>query len=297
MLLVEAMRLSTRSGLVALAILGAASSVGTAAPKLTVSVNTTQVGGQYAPANVVAVWIEGPSPAANNPGPFVKTIGRWAGQRAVHLVAWRAKAGINDADAVSGATRADHSQRLTIEWDLKDKLGNLVPDGLYTVRMETADQSSSTTTENWQGTFTFTKGLARDMKTIADDLHYMNVAIDFDPTFGECNNGVVDPGETCDPPGSCPATCEDITGDACRPNVISGSSATCTSVCAVQTITACVTGDGCCAEGCTPQQDDDCFSDEVVDGGCAAGTGESNGALVGFALLGALGIGTLRRRS
>ena len=299
------MRRPIRSGLVALSILGGISSVGTAEPKLTVSARTVGIGGQYSPQNVVAVWIQGPA-VNNNPGPFVKTIQRWAGQRAIHLVAWRAAAGPNDTDAVSGATRLDHNTPLSIEWDLKDKLGALVPDGIYTIRFETADQSSSTTTENAQGVFTFTKGLTRDMKTIAiypentpqgQQPLYREISIDFDPTFGECNNNVVDPGETCDPPGSCPTECPDVSGDACQPNVVVGSSALCTAACAIQPITACISGDGCCAEGCLPNNDDDCFSNEVVDGGCAAGSGSSSGVLLGFFMVGALGLVTLRRRA
>ena len=256
---------------------------------------TTPIGAEWAPSNIVAAWVQGPSPGPGNPGPFVKTIGRWAGLRVIHLVAWRNAAGPNDADAVSGATRIDHLTPLTVEWDVKDKDGNLVPDGIYTVRLETADGNSTASGQNWQGTFTFTKGPARDTRTITDDPNYPTVTIDYDPTANECNNGVVDPGETCDPPGSCVTECE-VSADACMPNVLVGSSATCTAACNIVPITTCVSGDGCCADGCTPAQDDDCFNEEIVDGGCAAGAGDGPTALVAFALLGAATLMTGRRR-
>lgn len=288
------MRPLVRSCLIALVILGGFSSVGTAEPKLTVSFNTTPVGALYAPKNVVAVWIEGPT-VVNDPGPFVKTIGRWASIRFDHLVAWTNMAGLNDIDAVSGATRLDHAERLTIEWDLKDKLGVLVPDGIYTIRMETADANSTTQAQNWQGSFTFTKGLTPEVQTIIDDPHYLNVSIDFNPTAGECNNGFVDPGETCDPPGSCLTTCAD-SGDVCAPNVLSGSALTCNVACAIAPITTCINGDGCCAEGCTTAEDDDCFSNETVGGGCETGSGNGPGALFAFALVGAVALCSRRRR-
>ena len=39
-----------------------------------------------------------------------------------------------------------------------------------------------------------------------------------------CGNGVLDPGETCDPPGSC-ASCDD--GNACTTDITTGAAATC----------------------------------------------------------------------
>ncbi|MDB4961092.1 MAG: hypothetical protein JWP01_1091 [Myxococcales bacterium] len=281
-------------------ILGGLSSVATAAPKLTVSVKSTQLGAMFAPKNVIAIWIEGPA-AGINPGPFVKTIGRWAETRKVDLVAWRNKAGINDIDAVSGATRLDHAMTLTAEWDLKDKLGVLVPDGVYTVRMEMADGNSTTTGQNNQGTFTFTKGLVADTKTIPADPvapalpKWLDITIDFNPIAGECNNAVLDPGETCDPPGSCPTTC--AAPDSCATATLTGSAATCNAACVIATITSCTNGDGCCAEGCTAADDDDCFMPSSdINSGCAAGTGDGNGPLVAFALFGAAVMFSRRRR-
>lgn len=293
------MRPALRSALVTAAILGAWSSVVTASPKLTVSFRTAAVGGGYTPKNIVAIWIEGPT-VGQTPGPFVKTIGRWANIERDHLIAWQAKAGLNDADAVTGATRADHQMKLSVDWDLKNKQGTLVPDGTYTIRIETSDSNATSSAQNNQGTFTFVKGLQPQVQTNLTGgsvVPYTEVTIDFNPTAGECNNNIVDPGETCDPPGSCPVSCDQSMTTACAPAILVGNAATCTASCAITAITACVSGDECCPEGCTLAEDSDCGGDDnQVSGGCAAGEG-NGGALAGFALFGAAVLIGARRRT
>jgi uncharacterized protein YkwD len=74
-----------------------------------------------------------------------------------------------------------------------------------------------------------------------------------------CGNGVIDAGETCDPPSSCPATCDD--GNSCTQDTMSGSAASCNVACAHTAITACTGGDGCCPSSCTPATDVDCSVD------------------------------------
>lgn len=147
-----------------------------AAPSGSLSVTfvTTENGGNYAPRNIVAAWIEGPG------GTFVKTVGRWANTRKSHLVAWTTAAGAGDADAVSGATRANHAGNLTVVWDLKDRAGTVVPDGAYTIRLELADRNASTPAQNHQGTFTFTKGPAPSSQT-TEGGGFLSVVIDYAP--------------------------------------------------------------------------------------------------------------------
>lgn len=72
-----------------------------------------------------------------------------------------------------------------------------------------------------------------------------------------CGDGVVTAPETCDPPGSCPTSCDD--GLGCTIDTLVGSAATCDVACERETITACASGDGCCAVGCTMVDDDDCL--------------------------------------
>ncbi|PKN47252.1 MAG: hypothetical protein CVU59_03540 [Deltaproteobacteria bacterium HGW-Deltaproteobacteria-17] len=73
-----------------------------------------------------------------------------------------------------------------------------------------------------------------------------------------CGNNVVEPGETCDPPASCPslASCND--GDPCTTDVLTGNAASCTAACGTIPVTTCLDGDGCCPEGCNMLTDDGC---------------------------------------
>ena len=131
-------------------------------------------GGTYTPRNIDAIWVEGPAG-------FVKTIGRWAAERKIHLVAWNTAAGAGDADAVSGATRMDYNSALQVAWDLKDRQGQVVPDGMYTIRMESADDNSTSPAQNNQGTFTFMKSATAQSQTALANGGFTNVSITFTP--------------------------------------------------------------------------------------------------------------------
>ena len=145
------------------------------AATLTITATSTTGGGQYAPRNVVALWIEGPG------GVFVKTVDRWAGVRKQHLVAWTTAAGGADADAVSGATRANHATPLTLTWNMMNRQNQLIPDGTYTVRMESTELNANTAGQNHQGTFTFVKGPAPQQQTGLSNGGFTNVTLKFVP--------------------------------------------------------------------------------------------------------------------
>jgi hypothetical protein len=253
---------------------------------------TTPTGGQFAPRNVVAVWI------TDGNGVFVKTIGRWADTRKSDLVAWNQASG-GDADAVSGATRLDHSIQLAAQWDLKSRAGAVMPDGTYTIHIELSDSQTSSTAPNHEATYTFVKGPSPQVQTPADANGFTGVKITY-ATMAGCNNGIVDPGEKCDPIESCPTACPD-TGDACKPQILLGDAATCSSSCLAETITACTNGDGCCPMGCDATTDTDCGASgsnggnngNSVSGGCA-----TDGAAGGFAstLVALLAFGLRRAR-
>lgn len=86
-----------------------------------------------------------------------------------------------------------------------------------------------------------------------------------------CGDGVVNAVETCDVAiesgdGSCPTGCDDA--NACTTDVLDGVD--CAATCLNAPITACVSGDGCCAAGCTSLDDDDCAS-ECGNGALEAG--------------------------
>jgi uncharacterized repeat protein (TIGR02543 family) len=122
-----------------------------AAETLTVSFTTaTTLSPEFAPRNVLVVWVEDSS------GAFVKTIGRWAGERYYDLVNWTGKAGY-DTDAVTGATRRNHTGTAQVTWDMTNKAGQAMPDGTYRIRLELADRDRPNASSNNVGTFTFTK--------------------------------------------------------------------------------------------------------------------------------------------
>jgi cysteine-rich repeat protein len=63
-----------------------------------------------------------------------------------------------------------------------------------------------------------------------------------------CDNGLLEPGETCDPSAGCPTACDD--GNACTVDTLSGAAATCDAACTLAPLTGCIDGDGCCPAGC-----------------------------------------------
>lgn len=87
-----------------------------------------------------------------------------------------------------------------------------------------------------------------------------------------CGNGIPEAGERCDG-DFCPSSC--ATGNACIVGSLVGSG--CDVRCEMREITACKSGDGCCAPGCTHAQDSDCSAKcgdgakdpgETCDGDC-----------------------------
>jgi hypothetical protein len=156
-------------------LVGVLASPAAAQGSLSVTYNTQSHGGPYAPAHVVVAWVE------DRNGAFVSTISRWASVRSAHLVAWSQKAGASDTDAVSGASRISHTAPITATWDLRNRAGQIVPDGTYTIRMELADSNSSTTQQNAQGTFTFTKNTTGSEQTGLSNGGFANVSITYTP--------------------------------------------------------------------------------------------------------------------
>ncbi len=126
----------------------------------------------FAPTNLVATWIED----AN--GAFVQTIDRQQSGFAQYLLGWEAMSGgaIADQDAVSGATRADHVAPVSATWAIPAEL----PDGIYTIRVETSDGNAVSADQNVQGSFTFDKnGTASVVTPEAPVPGYTNVSIDY----------------------------------------------------------------------------------------------------------------------
>jgi hypothetical protein len=83
-----------------------------------------------------------------------------------------------------------------------------------------------------------------------------NAALDNDCT-GTCGNGVIENGESCDPPESCPRQDACTSTDKCVNAVYEGSADHCNAKCELRP-NSCASGDGCCPPGCSADHDADC---------------------------------------
>ena len=141
--------------------------------KLNVSVTTSSAGGNYAPRNIIAIWIEDTS------GNFVKTLLANADRRIEYLYTWKAATsakGIqyNRVDAITGATLTSHGTR-TCTWNGTDYNKNMVADGTYYVCMELTDKHA---TGNYSK-FAFTKG-ANNLVTPSNVTGFSSVNIQWE---------------------------------------------------------------------------------------------------------------------
>lgn len=144
---------------------------------LTVTATTSSAGGNFAPKNIVAVWIE------DEQGNFVKTLLAYAQNRKTHLNTWEASttaAGspFNTVDAITGATKTSHATR-TCTWNATDVNGTLVPDGPYKVRMELTDKNA---TGNFSS-FPFIKDTNTQSLTPANVPSFSSISISWTPVM------------------------------------------------------------------------------------------------------------------
>lgn len=139
---------------------------------LTVRATTSNAGGEYAPSNIVAVWV------VNSNGQFVKTLLRYANTRIQYLTNWNASTSTrNVVDAITGSTQNSHGIR-TSTWNGRNVSGAVVADGVYTVKMELTDKNSTGNV----GTFTFTKGPATQTLTPANVPSFSSISISWVPS-------------------------------------------------------------------------------------------------------------------
>jgi hypothetical protein len=83
-----------------------------------------------------------------------------------------------------------------------------------------------------------------------------------------CGDGIIGPGETCDPPGSCLAPANCASQNACIVATVSGAPERCDLRCELRSVVACEDDDDCCPAGCDAGNDDDCSlacGDGIVD--------------------------------
>lgn len=144
---------------------------------LTVTATTSQTSNpQYAPRNIVAMYI------LDNSNKFVKTMLAYAGERKQYLVNWKSVTAIagspyNTVDAITGATKSSHASR-TCTWDGLSIPGASLPDGVYTIRMESTDNDGS---KQNLASFTFTKGPDIQILTPSYTSGFSNITIKWFP--------------------------------------------------------------------------------------------------------------------
>lgn len=149
---------------------------------LDVSVTTSEFGGNYAPKNCVAIWVE------DDQGNFVKTLLSYAQMYRIYLTYWKnstSDAGVpyNTTDAISGATVNSHGTR-TCSWDGTDYEGTGVSDGTYRLCMELTDRNN---TGNYSY-FTFTKADAEDSQTPANEPSFNDISFSWMPSGNAIND-------------------------------------------------------------------------------------------------------------
>ena len=149
---------------------------------LTVSTSTSITGGNYAPKNIIAIWVE------DEEGNFIKTLLSYAQTRITHLNIWQASTAaagseFNTVDAITGATRSNHSTR-TCTWDVTDINGTLVNDGNYTVWMELTDKNG---TGNFSS-FPIIKSIDPQFISPANVPSFASITIDWVPTTSSISN-------------------------------------------------------------------------------------------------------------
>jgi hypothetical protein len=89
-----------------------------------------------------------------------------------------------------------------------------------------------------------------------------------------CGDGLLDPGETCDPPDECPTSATCIASDSCMVATLEGEPASCNARCSIETIEVCADADQCCPVGCNAVDDGDC-SASCGNGAVEPGAGET----------------------
>jgi len=144
--------------------------------KLDVSVSTSSTGGNYAPRNILAIWIE------NEEGSFIKTLLAYADKRKTHLNIWQASTAAagseyNVVDAITGATKSSHATR-TCSWNGFDYKGSAVPDGNYFLKMELTDKNSTGNSAS----FLFAKADSASIQSPSDNPSFSSVSLSWTPS-------------------------------------------------------------------------------------------------------------------
>jgi hypothetical protein len=129
-------------------------------------IRTSTPGGNFSPKNIGAIWVEDAS------GSFVKTLQLWADRRKEYLYTWNNISNGNKVDALTSATLSSH-QTHNVTWNVKDHLGNDVPDGQYVLKIEMTDKHS----QGPLSSFNFPVGEASDTALFPDETNYHDIEL------------------------------------------------------------------------------------------------------------------------
>lgn len=140
--------------------------------QLAVTFTTTSPGGDphFEPRHVHAIWVE------NAMGGFVKTIGRWGVVEQRNLTQWLAADGTN-VDGWTGTTPQVY-QQYTVAWNLTDRAGVPVPDGVYYLRFELTNHNAAMN-QYRRTTVAFLKDGVPRSQFIGTQGGYLNVTLDY----------------------------------------------------------------------------------------------------------------------
>jgi hypothetical protein len=140
--------------------------------QLAVTFTPTSPGGdlRFDPQHVQAVWVE------NAAGIFVKTIGRWGVEEYRHLTQWMAADGTN-LDGWTGATPKAYQQQTAL-WDLKDRTGLEVPNGVYYIRFELTNHNAAQN-QFRRATVAFVKDGVPKSQFYPSQNGYLNITLDY----------------------------------------------------------------------------------------------------------------------
>lgn len=140
-------------------------------------VRTTSPGGNYSPKNIGAIWIE------DSTGKFVKTLERWANNRKQYLYTWNNSTGGNVVDAITSATFSSHKTH-DITWNLKDASGNLVPNGIYNLKVEMTDKHA----QGPLASFSFPVGDSSNTLVFPDEAYFHDIQLYWNSTATDIND-------------------------------------------------------------------------------------------------------------
>jgi len=140
--------------------------------QLAVTFTTTSPGGdvRFDPQHDQAVWVE------NAAGAFVKTIGRWGVVEYRHLTQWMAADGTH-IDGWTGATPKAYQQHTAL-WNLKDRNGVEVPNGIYYIRFELTNQNADKN-QFRRTTVAFLKDGVPKSQFLGSQDGFLNITLDY----------------------------------------------------------------------------------------------------------------------